>query len=104
MSWRLGWRLATCGGRRRFPPVADALHRLLSEVAGGELAGGDGPQRGDLGAAPRVLPGVWAALVEGAAGRGTRGRRHVARQDDALLPGAGIGHRYGGEQRAGVGV
>src|SRR5438128_8708484 len=73
-------------------------------MAGGELTGSDGPQGGDLGAATLVFLGVRTARVEWAAGRRVRGGRYVALQDDALLLGAGIGHRYGGKQRAGVGV
>src|SRR3989475_3324673 len=110
-----GDRAATrWGGRARAArrqgwsgPAARAVrssHRLLREVAGGELVGTDDAQRGRLGAAAVVLAGVGAARVERAARRRVGGRRYVTLQHDALPRDPWVGHGYGGEERRGVGM
>src|SRR6266568_1223443 len=79
-------------------------HRLLGEVAGGELPGRDLAQRRRLGAAALVLLGVGAARMERTAGRRVGRRRRLPRQNDTRAPGLGVRHGHGGEERGRVRV
>src|SRR5260370_42288398 len=78
------------GGRSRSYGSERSSHRLLGEVTGGELTGGDATQRRDLGAAAFVLLGVRAARVEPTAAWRTGGGRGVGSSYHPPLCRAGV--------------